>query len=347
MQRLSSVALRYQHPLATLGQSGGHSNGLQQPSPHAADTAKDHQPRSPTWRDAKLARLEAVLFLSREPVGSRKLARPANLADGTEARTLVGRLNQFYDQRQCAYRVEEVAGGFQLMTRPRFGPWLRRLCQSPVEMRLSGPAMETLSVVAYRQPVLRAEIESIRGVQCGEMLRQLMERELVRIVGRADELGRPFLYGTTRWFLQIFGLRDLAELPRAEALRRRHPSATDRSEGVPSADTIDQRALAQPDNQDSSDDDEVSEVITPAHADLSAQELEPEKIAASVVAQQDEEVFDDNDDNDDDDDLDDDEDELDGEWEEVEDDEEEDDDWEEEDFDDDEEWEEGDKEEPA
>ena len=110
--------------------------------------------------------------------------------------------------------MEEVAGGFQLMTRPRFAAWLGRLQATAVEVRLSGPAMETLAVVAYRQPVLRADIEAIRGVQSGEVLRQLIDRDLVRIVGRSDELGRPFLYGTSKQFLQIFGLRHLDELPR-------------------------------------------------------------------------------------------------------------------------------------
>jgi segregation and condensation protein B len=115
--------------------------------------------------------------------------------------------------------VEEVAGGFQLLTRPEFGKWLRRLQESPIKMRLSGPAMETMVVVAYCQPVLRVEIEAVRGVQCGEILRQLLERDLVRIVGRSDDLGRPFLYGTTRRFLQVFGLRHLDELPWAGQLR--------------------------------------------------------------------------------------------------------------------------------
>jgi segregation and condensation protein B len=119
-----------------------------------------------------------------------------------------------------------VAGGFQLMTRPKFAPWLRRLYSASTEVRLSPPAMETLAVVAYRQPVLRAEIEAIRGVQSGEVLRQLIERDLVRIAGRSDELGRPFLYGTTRQFLQVFGLRHLDELPRADVLRSREPMPT-------------------------------------------------------------------------------------------------------------------------
>ena len=114
--------------------------------------------------------------------------------------------------------MEEVAGGFQLLTRPKYAPWLRRLHSIPLEVRLSAPAMETLAVVAYRQPVLRAEIEAIRGVQCGEVLRQLIERDLVRIVGRSEELGRPLLYGTTRQFLQVFGLRHLEDLPRPEFL---------------------------------------------------------------------------------------------------------------------------------
>ena len=128
-------------------------------------------------------------------------------------------LNRLYDAEGCAFRLEEVAGGFQLMTRPKFAPWLRRLHSAPVEVRLSAPALETLAVVAYRQPVLRAEIESIRGVQCGEILRQLIERDLVRIVGRSQELGRPLLYGTTKQFLQVFGLRHLDELPKCKLLR--------------------------------------------------------------------------------------------------------------------------------
>lgn len=163
-------------------------------------------------------RLEAILFLSREPLGSRKLAQLAGLADGTKARTLVRALNRRYDAEGSAYRVEEVAGGFQLLTRSKYAPWLRRLSSISVEVRLSAPALETLAVVAYRQPVLRAEIEAIRGVQCGEVLRQLIERDLVRIVGRSEELGRPLLYGTTRQFLQVFGLRHLEDLPRYEFL---------------------------------------------------------------------------------------------------------------------------------
>jgi len=166
--------------------------------------------------EAKTARIEAVLFLAREPLSTRKLANLAKLADGTEARTLIRQLRRRYDQRSSALQVVDVAGGVQLLTRPQLADWIRRLHGGPEEMRLSAPALETLSVVAYRQPVVRAEIEAIRGVQCGEILRVLMERDLLRIVGRSEELGRPFLYGTTKKFLQLFGLQRLDQLPRID-----------------------------------------------------------------------------------------------------------------------------------
>jgi segregation and condensation protein B len=181
-------------------------------------------PPSPLARDDRLARLEAVLFLSREPVSTRRLAQLALLADGTEARTLVRRLNRHYDEGASAFRAEEVGGGFQLMTRPQFGTWLRRLYRSTGELRLSAPGMETLAIVAYLQPVMRSQIEAIRGVDCGEIVRQLMERDLLKIVGRSTDLGRPYLYGTTKRFLQAFGLRHLDDLPRADMLRARPQS---------------------------------------------------------------------------------------------------------------------------
>ncbi len=166
--------------------------------------------------EEKMANLEAVLFLTREGISSRKLAKLAGLADATEARTLVRQLNEELDGDGRSYRVEEVAGGYLLVTRPQFAPWLRRLAHIPAEVRLSQTALETLAVVAYRQPVLRANIEAIRGVGCSEVLKQLMDMDLVRISGRSEDLGRPYLYGTTRRFLQIFGLRSADRLPRID-----------------------------------------------------------------------------------------------------------------------------------
>lgn len=212
---LGSVALRYQgvfpqHRWNTCGSGEGFRRQFWR-SGFVEETVGGQGPGS---RTPEMARLEAVLLLAREPLASRKLAELAGLADGTEARTLVRKLSRLYDEESCAFRVVEVAGGFQLMSRPKFAPWLRRLHSSFVEVRLSAPAMETLAVIAYRQPIMRADIEAVRGVQCGEILRQLMERDLVRLVGRSEELGRPFLYGTTKYFLQVFGLRHLEELPR-------------------------------------------------------------------------------------------------------------------------------------
>ena len=168
---------------------------------------------------SELTRVEVVLFLAREPLPPRRIGQFARLEDGRRVRRLIRELNERYDASECAFRVVEVAGGFQLRTRPVFAKWLRRLEHFPQPVRLSTPALETLAVVAYRQPVIRAEIESIRGVHCGEMLRQLMDRELVRISGRSDDLGRPFLYATTKRFLEVFGLRSLDLLPQVSIFR--------------------------------------------------------------------------------------------------------------------------------
>ena len=209
--RLSSAALRYRQAWrSTEEPSGGRLRLRAVPQGATEVSALD----DPTLQ----AELEAVLFLAREPLFSRRLAQLARLEDGTQARTLARRISKRLDATGRAFRVEAVAGGMQMLTRPQFAPWLRRMLGAPAELRFSGPSMETLAVVAYRQPVLRAEIEAVRGVQCGEILRQLMERQLVRIAGRSDELGRPFLYGTTRKFMQVFGLRHLEDLPRAEQL---------------------------------------------------------------------------------------------------------------------------------
>ena len=214
------MAWRYRHRVTPGPWPSRPSPAVPWRRPSAASLpVRRSQHGTPTWRSEKLARVEAVLFLAREPLASGRIAQLANLPDGNRARKLVLQLASMYDQRGSAFQVAEVAGGFQLLTRGEFSRWLRRLAAAPLEVRLSAPAMETLAVVAYRQPVNRAEVEAIRGVQSGEILRQLIERELVRIAGRSQELGRPFLYGTTKQFLRLFGLRSLEELPRARSLR--------------------------------------------------------------------------------------------------------------------------------
>ena len=175
--------------------------------------AVDPPPAGPEVRDAKLARLEAVLFGADEPLTARRLASVAELTDAAEARRLIEQLQALYAEEGAAFQVEELAGGYQLLTRPEFHPWLVRLRRTAGEPKLTGTLLETLAIVAYRQPIMRADLESVRGVRCDEALRQLMERGLVRIAGRDDSLGRPVLYGTTKKFLQAFGLRDLRDLP--------------------------------------------------------------------------------------------------------------------------------------
>ena len=179
----------------------------------------------PGTRSSKLARVEAVLFSVHEPLTSRRLAQAANLSNAAEARALVRELQSYYDTDESAFTVETVANGWQLRTRLEFASWLDKLNGSIQVMRLSQPALETLAIVSYRQPILRADIEGIRGVACGEMLRQLMERGLVKIAGHHDSLGRPRLYGTTRKFLELFGLANLDHLPMAKELRTSVPTS--------------------------------------------------------------------------------------------------------------------------
>ena len=315
-------------------------------------------------RDERLAQVEAVLFLSSQPVGSRKLAQLADLADGTKARTLVRKLNRLYDAEGSAFRVEEVAGGFQLLTRVKFAPWLKRLQAAPSDNRLSGPVMETLAVVAYRQPVLRAEIEAIRGVQSGEVLRQLIERDMVRIVGRSDELGRPFLYGTGKRFLQVFGLRHLDELPPMEFVRSGGEAGSRTASPAETAMNISKPLNQFPETEEETNVKTLT--TTKARPEFVAEEptaalMEPErrrpadrklKGPANQIEEDDDDDFEDEEDDDfedeeiddldedDDEEDEEDEEELEDEWEEVDDDDEEDDDdddddWDDEDWDDD------------
>jgi segregation and condensation protein B len=162
--------------------------------------------------------LEALLFAAEEPLSVRRLsamieeASPAMIAD------LVRELNADYLRESRAFQVQEVAGGFRLVTRPEYATWVRELRAAGASPRLSQAALETLSIVAYKQPVTRAELESIRGVAVEGVLKTLVERELVRIVGREEGLGRPLLYGTTDHFLEYFGLPSLDALPRPDEL---------------------------------------------------------------------------------------------------------------------------------
>ncbi len=173
---------------------------------------------SETTRSPKMARLEAALFVAERALSLRKLMQMATLADVKEAQSLIDQLNVSYDADGSAFRIERVAVGYKMFTLPRLSKWLDRIHDRQSYMKLSPPAMETLSIIAYRQPCTRADVESVRGVQAAEMIKQLMEKNLVRIVGEDDSLGRPYLYGTTKLFLESFGLTNLNQLPMADQL---------------------------------------------------------------------------------------------------------------------------------
>jgi len=163
--------------------------------------------------------VEAILFAADTPLGLSKIVSILGVGSARDVRKHINALNQRYEQHGAAFRIESIAGGYQMLTRPEFNTWLRRLKQSKQDSRLSQAAMETLAVVAYKQPVVRADIEAIRGVQSGEMLNRLRELGLIKIVGRAEDVGRPMLYGTTKRFLEVFGLSGLDDLPEVEELK--------------------------------------------------------------------------------------------------------------------------------
>jgi segregation and condensation protein B len=196
------------------------------------DGGSEPLPTDASSRDSRLALAEAALFAADEPLTARRLAIAIGCGDGSEARRVVRKLQSLLDQEGSAFQVEEVAGGFQLLTRPQYHPWLVRMRRGGTELRLSPAARETLAIVAYRQPIMRADIEAIRGVQVNEVLRLLMERGLIRIAGRDNSLGRPVLYGTTRKFLQVFGLKSLRDLPMVEQFQPpdRKPATGDEAE---------------------------------------------------------------------------------------------------------------------
>src|SRR5256884_7515553 len=157
--------------------------------------------------------LEAILFVSAEPLS---VDRMLGVVEGVAREELMSALRALqadYAAEGRGLQLIEVAGGFQITTRPDCAPWIKRLERAKEGAKLSRSAMETLAIVAYKQPVVRAEIEQIRGVDSAAVLKTLLERRLVRIVGRKDAPGRPIMYGTTRQFLQAFGLKDLADLP--------------------------------------------------------------------------------------------------------------------------------------
>ena len=187
------------------------------------ETSGDQQPQAtnlpPGFEPTVESVVEAVLFASDESL------TPAHLSEivGTNVRQLrkhIDDLNEKYKANNNAFRIEQIAGGYQMLTLGEYNHWLKKLVRARDDGKLSQPALETLAIIAYKQPIIRADIEAIRGVAAGEMIRNLMYKGLVKITGRAEIVGRPMLYGTTKKFLEVFGLNTLKDLPKAEELKK-------------------------------------------------------------------------------------------------------------------------------
>jgi segregation and condensation protein B len=160
--------------------------------------------------------VEAMLFASDVPLEVERIREVLDLENAAAARGLVGELIARYEAEPRGLAIVEVGGGYRMVTRPELAPWLVRLARARTRVRLSRPALETLAIIAYKQPVSRPELDAVRGVNSEAVLDNLLERRLIRIGGRKEAPGRPFLYETTREFLVAFGLRDLNDLPKVE-----------------------------------------------------------------------------------------------------------------------------------
>jgi segregation and condensation protein B len=162
--------------------------------------------------------VEAVLFASDAPLTADEIARADESLDEDQVEEALQYLRAEYDDAGRSFQITDLAEGYQILTRPEFAPYLERFDTVPRPSRLSGPALETLSIVAYRQPIGRLEVEYIRGVGASGVMRSLVDRRLIDVVGRAEGLGRPLLYGTTTFFLEHFGFKSLEDLPRPDEL---------------------------------------------------------------------------------------------------------------------------------
>ena len=160
--------------------------------------------------------VEALLFASDVPLEAERIREVLDLENVAAVREVVGELMARYETEERGLAIMEVGGGWRMVTRPELAPWLVRLARARTRVRLSRPALETLAIVAYKQPVSRPEIDAVRGVNSDATLDNLLERRLVRIAGRKEAPGRPFVYETTREFLVAFGLRDPGDLPKIE-----------------------------------------------------------------------------------------------------------------------------------
>jgi segregation and condensation protein B len=183
--------------------------------------------------------IESLLFVAEEPLTVDKIKRILTPAESEEIRNAIDAISADYEARQGGFYLHEVAGGFQIRTRPEYTEWIKALIR-PKPLRLSKAAMETLAIIAYKQPIIRSDIEHIRGVDCGGVLRVLLERKLIRVLGRKEIAGRPLIYATTKHFLEVFDLKDLKDLPTPREIEELGSSILEREVASPNAGNQDQ-----------------------------------------------------------------------------------------------------------
>jgi segregation and condensation protein B len=240
--------------------------------------------------------VEALLITADNPLGTAKLSSVLGREVGAkEVRGYIDALNEVYINSGRSFRITEVAGGFQLMIHPEYAPWIRQLMKEKVPPRLSPASLETLAILAFKQPIIKAEVEHIRGVAVDGVLRQLMEKGLVRIAGRSEAPGRPLLYGTTRDFLKHFGLKTLSDLPKLrelEELLKDEEQRISKGEDSPLAGIVEPQAsqdaqghLAFQESQEETGDDDTliadsSEDVAQEFGDVGDSEMEQEQHGA-------------------------------------------------------------------
>ena len=228
--------------------------------------------------------VEALLFAAEEPLRPAQIAAVLETEDRKQVEQTLARLQREYQETDRAFELVEVAGGWRLRTRPEMAFWLRRLKRQQVT-RLSRAALETLAIVAYKQPVLKAEIERIRGVEVSGVLRMLMEKDLVRVVGRKDLPGRPLIYGTTKRFLEVFDLKDLSELPTLEEMEQLLGEAPVEATEAEQDKSQSQPPLFAPDQAGSQDTPPPAEAAEPdPSAEATASPEAPSPVAAEPEA---------------------------------------------------------------
>lgn len=160
--------------------------------------------------------VEALIFSTSRPISSGKLCAIVDGVTPARLQKIVKQLNSEYNESDRPYRINEIASGFRMYTTPQYAPWVQKLHKSVQNRKLTPAAIETLSIIAYKQPITKAEVESVRGVSCGQLIRTLIEAGLVFVKGKSSDVGAPNLYATTDTFLEEFGLKSLDDLPRPE-----------------------------------------------------------------------------------------------------------------------------------